>query len=339
MQRLADIERAKGLAVVLVVFGHLVARQDPLVVAWYEPARVLVYLFHMPFFMYLSGYVTGLGKQPASLAVWSALVRRRAVRLLLPFAAFGLLVMFAKLALAGLVHVDNVPDGVSAGLRGLLWDTSRSPALSVWYLAVLFAYAAALPVLLRISHGRVAPVAMLALLLFATPMPDTAYLDRIGTYFVFFVVGVAAARSGAAWRHRLDRWSGISLAAFGLALLAFRCGLLGDPGSLGWPGWPYKAYLLAFGLLSIPALHGLVRSTLLSGSTVLFLLGRDCFAIYLLNTLMIGAAKAVTLSAMPWDGPRFLPVSVLLMAAGLFGPVAAMAVLRPRLGPLVRAAA
>src|SRR6516165_3886939 len=38
-----DIEQAKGLAILLVVFGHLVARQDPEGVHWYEPLRRAVY--------------------------------------------------------------------------------------------------------------------------------------------------------------------------------------------------------------------------------------------------------------------------------------------------------
>ena len=48
------------MAIILVVFGHLVAREDPAGVGWYGPLRMVVYLFHMPFFFYLSGYVAVL---------------------------------------------------------------------------------------------------------------------------------------------------------------------------------------------------------------------------------------------------------------------------------------
>ncbi len=60
MERRADIDSAKGLAILLVVFGHLVARADPAGVTWYEPLRRAVYAFHMPFFLYLSGLVAVL---------------------------------------------------------------------------------------------------------------------------------------------------------------------------------------------------------------------------------------------------------------------------------------
>jgi fucose 4-O-acetylase-like acetyltransferase len=100
--RLMELEQAKGLAILLVVFGHLVARENPAGVEWYGPLRMVVYLFHMPFFLYLSGYVAGLSGtawMPAD--GWARLARRRAARLLLPFLAFGFFIVVGKLALGG----------------------------------------------------------------------------------------------------------------------------------------------------------------------------------------------------------------------------------------------
>jgi fucose 4-O-acetylase-like acetyltransferase len=56
--RRLDLDRAKGLAIVLVVLGHVVARDQPPGVEWYEPFRYAIYRFHMPFFLYLSGTVS-----------------------------------------------------------------------------------------------------------------------------------------------------------------------------------------------------------------------------------------------------------------------------------------
>src|ERR1700688_3280887 len=54
MERRADIDRAKGLAILLVVFGHLVARADPTGGERDEPLCRAAYARHMPFFLYLS---------------------------------------------------------------------------------------------------------------------------------------------------------------------------------------------------------------------------------------------------------------------------------------------
>ena len=56
--RLLDIDRAKGFAIALVVWGHIYlgtpASPPP---QWMEDTRGVIYSFHMPFFMYLSGFV------------------------------------------------------------------------------------------------------------------------------------------------------------------------------------------------------------------------------------------------------------------------------------------
>lgn len=141
INRRQDIERAKGLAILLVVFGHIVARADPLRVEWYEPIRRAIYAFHMPFFLYLSGYVAVLsGALFLPPEKWRRLLASRARRLLLPFLALGLLTVGGKIVAGFFVFVDNRPASLVTGLENLFWHTADSPALSIWYLFVLFTF-------------------------------------------------------------------------------------------------------------------------------------------------------------------------------------------------------
>ena len=55
--RIDYIERAKGLGITLVVFGHIAGRSVPDGNEWYRHVYWLIYFFHMPFFMFLSGLV------------------------------------------------------------------------------------------------------------------------------------------------------------------------------------------------------------------------------------------------------------------------------------------
>jgi len=310
MRRRADLDRAKGLAIILVVFGHLVAREGPAGVGWYEPLRMAVYLFHMPFFLYLSGYVAALtGAAMTPPAGWAGLARRRAARLLGPFLGFGLLILAGKLALGPLARVDNPPAGFVEGLVGLAWATGRSPATSVWYLFALFVFSVATPVVWR--RGGAAGLVAVAAVLFVLPAPPLLYLDRVCGYFLFFVAGVLAGSRAAAWERVMDRgWAGAA-AVFAVVLIC---------ASLGWPaGTAAKLWLLAAGLLGMPALHGLTRAM---PSDAMLWLGQWSFAIYLLNTICIGLAKAGLLTVWAWDGAAFLPFAAVLMLAGLFGPVA-----------------
>ncbi|MBB3445727.1 MULTISPECIES: acyltransferase family protein [unclassified Rhizobium] len=79
---LGDIERLKGLAIILVVWGHTYDAAFPV---WAIGLRKAIYAFHMPLFMFLSGYVfvyVGAHKLKGSLSTYTS---KRAKRLLIPF--------------------------------------------------------------------------------------------------------------------------------------------------------------------------------------------------------------------------------------------------------------
>jgi fucose 4-O-acetylase-like acetyltransferase len=311
--RLDDLDRMKGMVILLVALGHVVAREPPAGHAWWDTLRAAIYAFHMPAFLYLGGLVmahTG-GLQVGPGAAYRVYLRRRTVRLLVPFFGLGLLVVAGKLALAPFLHVDNAPEDAGAAMLGLFWDTSRSPSLTVWYVFVAFVYAAALPLLVRLSDGSIAPAVGLAVLLFALPVPPVAYLDRVAGYAVFFAAGLLAGRLLPTWLDLVDRHRAAAWMLFGASL-----GLVFLP-------VPTDLRLLVVGLLSMPALHALARRPAVARQRLWAWLGRYAFIIYLLNTVAIGFAKALLLEAFgTWDGANFLVFAPTLFAAGLLGPIA-----------------
>jgi fucose 4-O-acetylase-like acetyltransferase len=312
-----DIEQAKGLAISLVVFGHLVARQDPAGVHWYEPLRRAVYSFHMPFFLYLSGLVSvHSGFLQQRRASFCRLAVARAKRLLLPFFGLGVLIVLGKCAAMGLVHVDNAPASLEAGLLALVWDTGNSPALSIWYLFVLFVVSL---VCLALLDGRAERLPWLlagALVLFWVKLPSYIYLDRVGMFAPFFLMGAAAGFAGARWEAWMDQVWPWALAGFAVALAIIAA--LPTGGML-----TQKIILLLAGTGSLQAIHGSLRQLRYPPlQQALSLLGRYSFMIYLFNTLCIGLVKAILLLGWSWDGANFLPFAAMLMGAGLMGPMA-----------------
>ncbi|MGE4481715.1 acyltransferase family protein [Acidocella sp.] len=314
-QRRNDIDIAKGLAILFVVFGHLVARQDPQNLHWYEPLRRAVYAFHMPFFLYLSGLVAVYsGFLNRGRASWRRAMQERALRLLLPFFGLGLLVLAGKLTAAHFLFVDNVPPDVWAGLTGLFWHSAASPALSIWYLFVLFILTMATLWFLDGQARRLPWLLVASLCLFWVPVPAYLYADRVFTYAPFFLLGAMAGFASREWDARMDRF-------WPFALALFLAGLTGV--ALWGRGDEQKILLLPLGALSMPALHGLARWLERHGIYgSLRALGRYSFMIYLGNTICIGLAKGMMLRLMPWDGAHFLFFAPALMAAGLWGPIA-----------------
>ncbi len=102
----------------------------------------------------------------------------------------------------------------------------------------------------------------------------------------------------------------------------WRCCLCGLAG-VAWFGTslPEKILLLPLGMLAMPALHGLLRRSGATSPRVFLVLGRYSFMIYLFNTIFIGLAKGILLHFWSWDGPHFLPFAMVLMTAGILGPV------------------
>jgi fucose 4-O-acetylase-like acetyltransferase len=302
MTRRTDIDMAKGLAILLVVFGHLVARTDPAGVGWYEPLRRAVYGFHMPLFFYLAGLVYAL--RPGFLG-------KRAVRLLVPFFGLGVLEVLCKLVAARVMFVDNAPAGLAPGLADLVWHTAASPALSIWFLFVLFVYCALAAGLFR---GRGLVFLGLGAALYLVPLPADFYLDRIGRFAVFFAFGLCAGAAGERWLGLVDWVWPWCLAGLFVILI---------PYAIFGTGWQEDVrILLLAGGFSAPAIHGLLRYSRLKKLNEAFLfLGRYCFMIYLFNTLFIGLAKALLLPVWGWNAAHFLPFAAALMAAGVIGPI------------------
>lgn len=313
--RRADIDMAKGLAILLVVFGHIVARQDPQNMHWYEPLRRAIYSFHMPFFLYLSGLVAaGSGFLGKGRAGFGAAIQGRAKRLLLPFFGLGLLVLAGKLAAEKYLYVDHAPASLLAGLAGLFWHSAASPALSVWYLFVLFVLSLATRWALAGKAGRLPWLLTVSVLIYPFNLPAYLYLDRVFTYAPFFLLGAMAGFAGARWSALMDRfWP------YALALL-----LGGLTGVAIWgQGEAQKAVLLPLGVLSMPALHGALRRLEARRARgALLALGRYSFMIYLGNTICIGLTKGVMLRFISWDGVNFLLFAPALLLAGVLGPIA-----------------
>lgn len=313
-RRYPDIDLAKGLAIALVVFGHVVARQPPAGNEWYVVAKRLVYEFHMPFFMFLSGAVfqatwtplTGLGAYGA----WAA---KKARRLVPGFVLFSLLIWGGKTVASLFLHVDNAPSEGAAALLRIFLEPAASVAGSLWYVYVLLELQLAFPLLLAGTGGRLPAVIAIAAALHAASLacdlPQLFAIDRFCEYALFFALGFVYVRhyDALASLFRAKRWGFAALFALSFAALV---------------PWSDAGAKTVIGLCSIPALLGLVGS-LGPGRArdALHRLGEYTFSIYLMNTIAIGLAKGVLLKALPWDHGNFLLFFPVLFAAGLVGPV------------------
>lgn len=318
--RLTDIDRAKGLAIILVVFGHLVPHGTlPAGQEWYDVLWFAIYRFHMPFFMYLSGFVFFLtnAQQALELGNYGTFLRNRAWRLLVPFFLFAFIIVAGKSFAASFMEVANRPESFADGVYHVFFDTEQSSARSIWYVFVLFVYCLITPLLWSICRGRMAVLLIAAFALYVLPLTDDLYLDRVGRYFVFFIIGGIAARNRDSAMKFYATWFPLLLVAFASSFALARRDVAADLAQFV----SADLTLLVIGILSIPVLHRIVRVPAMERDSILLFLGHYAFVIYLLNTIFIGLAKGVFVKVLPFQGGSFLLALVVLFAAGLGGPI------------------
>lgn len=318
--RLREIDRAKGLAIILVVLGHLVVSECmiPQGGEWYQIIREIIYRFHMPFFMYLSGFVTfwaGHHKPPPE--GYIKFIRNRAKILLLPFWGMGIFVLCGKIVAGNVLHVDRVSSSFLFGLISLVWNTGDSPARFIWYVFVLFVFCVVTPFLFDIFRKKVFLILIFAAVIFCVPFPPVMFLPRISAHYIFFVLGGISALNYQNLQSIFQRYLWLFFIIFSLSV------------AIGYNIQSSKVTYLITGLTSIPFLHGLMNIRFFSSIKFLSYLGNNTLLIYFFNTIFIGLAKAVMLVFIPWNSsyfPLFLSIMFisgtgvpLLISEGYFG--------------------
>ncbi len=313
-QEKTDITIAKGLGILLVVIGHILARGRPEGHDWFVEVMNLIYAFHMPFFMVISGYVFFRpGRVEKLYETYTSHLTKQTCRLLIPFFAMGIFVMFGKMATSPFLHVDNKPEGMMTGLYNLFWNTDQSPSFFIWYIFVLYIYAIITPLAFRFLPKALYVCLGAGIVLYVLNPPHVLYLTMLMPYFLFFMAGGLLRTYDDLYLTYLDQYKLLWILLF-IASFAF---YLAAP-------FDYKYIQLIIGLCSIPALHAVCRmlmdqqNTLRSG---FYYLGQNTLVIYLFNTICIGVVKGILFLFISWDGAAFFFFLPVLIAAGLIGPL------------------
>ncbi len=198
----------------------------------------------------------------------------------------------------------------------------------MWFVFVLFLLYAALPILLYMFRGKVLVLLLLTALLQFLPATEYFAIYSFREYLFVFLLGFFVFRPQEDERKyyfflvkHLDRWWMFWCVLFIFGLISTHESVWGDILGFGNPE-NFSPYKIIFGLLSVPALLGLVRSSVFNCSDMLLMLGKYTFSIYLMNTIVIGLVKVVFFRIISWDGVNFLWYAPMLLVSGLFVPIA-----------------
>jgi len=310
--RLADIDQCKGLAIFLVVVGHVKLSATWSGYGALDWLTSTIYQFHMSFFMFLSGLVTWYTYRPVRCwGDYTRYVGYRFRRFFPAYVLFALLISLSKSGLSPYVYVDNVPQNLLVDWARFTVNPLNSSATSLWYIYVLLAYTVIMPPLLWLARNNLAWLLPAALVVHFIPVTNLFSLSRVAEHAFVFVAGGLVAHRYAAFAGHVDRWWWVYVPLFLISCAA-------------WEFLTINPVLIKFitGLISVPALVGLVRRYWLQ-SRLLAILSKCTFAIYLVNMLAIGAIKAAASKFGLWDQPGGIILAPIMVCGGLFIPVLA----------------
>ena len=294
--RTAWVDIAKGLGIILVVYGHVLRGNIDLAAypGWAVQDRV-IYAFHMPLFFVLSGLFLARSLARGR----AAFLRDRGIQLVYPYLLWSLITAGLELAMSAYV---NSP----LGLRDVLL-IPVVPIEQYWFLYVLFLC----QVVLAVAGPRPAMVALVAVVAMAgygrvALGPATPLLQ----YLPFVVWGMLG--SALALRH-IGRSLALDAALAATGLLAL--------GGVLTHSLPPLLATQAAGLAGTIAVIGLAALCQRVGALArpLVTLGQASMAVYVSHTIAsAGMRIALRLFGVAPDSPLSLVACVL---AGLGGPL------------------
>lgn len=303
-KRVGWIDIAKGIAILLVLWGHAMREPMRLESAALDCSYRVIYTFHMAFFFWLSGYVYQMTNGRVSQISMRNFVQKKLKTQFFPWAIYS---MFCYIAFAAALHVPSFSRILqSAGYQGGVslpffmlrcLQGNNLYAFHLWFIYTLFLISILVAVIDRsIQHFHTKPVfiwiGMIALSFLGTllermkllPFGDWIGLFRyVCMYLPFYLLGILM------YSWKLPRtccmlW-GFAALAYMIIRAMFFSGFIGD--AIDAPSLPLELLLRYLSYALLPGFM-LLLCTFCSWldtkrTAWLAYLGRASFYIYLLH--------------------------------------------------------
>lgn len=297
MAKIVSIEYIRAFAIILVVIGHFAPDYSP---EWWKQLHSLIYSFHMPLFLIISGFVYAISKHKS----YADLLVRRSKRLLLPYFSASIIIICLKFLTDSYLSVENPVDETAFFKMFLLPEAGYF----LWYIFVLFE-SVALVGLCRQNKICHRWLLLLAAVLYYLPIELTDYLclNEFKRFFVFFMVGVIVADFDIKKYFNNYVWIASGIIWLGLFMLEPKNSLL-------------------FPVMAISGsifISGICRKVVQHNNSIkwLILISSASYFIYLFHTTFEGLAKALVAKLIDNSQDYFVPIAIVTIFAGVVIPL------------------
>ena len=279
MTRLVSFDIAKALCIILVAIGHYFPADSP---QWYMTFRAWIYSFHMPLFMFASGYIYMAFKRDEP---YSFFVIKKIRRLMIPYFVVSVIVVSIKIATQSSMYVEN-PVTAMSYVKILYLPEAGYFLWFIWALLTMF-------LLVPLFKTKIARLVLfvVAIVLHYLPVegPAVFALHNSMHMFVYFMLGVCCVDWGlSSIMSHMNAWAyrGICLMTVvcftTISILRFGFDFSGVVRILPWLGIGCVMVVSVF-------IARFAKGGLLS---LILIMSASNYIIYLFHTTFEGFAKA-----------------------------------------------
>jgi len=310
LKRIFTLDIAKAICIVLVIIGHYFPDNSP---EWYSGIRNIIYSFHMPVFMFTTGYIYQATLRQQN---YGDFVKNKFKRLMIPYFSISIIIILIKLKTSTDLTVENEVT-VSA-----FYEMFYLPVAGffLWFIYTLFLIYLIVP----FFHSRIKSLILLILsiALFFLPIHFTKLfcLLEFKNYLIFFVTGMFVFK----WKEIRVYIAKISIIIpFLLFIIAY---YIKDTSLKDNSIKNIIPFFIALtGIWFISTLSKNIAKTESKLKYILLKIGALSYIIYLFHTTFEGFTKAVLLKipllANQKNNLSFIVSALIVISIGLLGPV------------------
>ncbi len=294
---------AKGIGIILVVVGHYSPNECPL---YWVSIQKIIYLFHMPLFFLLSGYLYHHGRLP-----YKALVENKTRRLFIPFMSVAFIFLLIKLVAGMFFNLQN-PVTVSK-LFALISNPLNSYIPLLWFVHALLLIFLIYPVLKKlVKHDEL-------LLLFVISInivtgSDYEYFGKVIEFFPYFLSGLLLREKFRVLIIESSQFRGLIIIMLGFASFVFF--------EFDRQHYLIDYFVAIFGALGVISISINITNYRNSKIFKYFkVVGYYSMSIYLFHTLFESFARIIFVNMDYIDGVKFIIASFCSVLVGIIFPL------------------
>lgn len=313
MNRILYIDIAKAICIILVVIGHYCPDDSP---QWYQVVNRFIYSFHMPLFMFASGFVyTYRGG-------YSNFISKKIKRLIIPYLTCSVVVISLKLLSQGNAYVENPVSAMSYLKIFYLPEAGYF----LWFIWALFLMFVITPLFKTRTARNLLFLSSIILAYLPVTFPGIFCLNQFKHMYVYFLFGIFIRENNVG--DIIKNYSHTKMAITAVAFIILESAHLSMP---YMHNAPQQLTSLIAAILPFVGIAFIIYASQIigrhvnadNGRNMLLSVAAASYVIYLFHTTFEGFAKAALMKLTLDDGVWyvFTAKAALVIMAGIIFPM------------------